>query len=827
MDTKIFEKKLGFDRIRELVKNYCVFELGKELCDDIIYHTDIEWIAKELALTDEFIKTFQLSGEFPTVSYFNLLPALESIRIEGSRLDVQSALQLKLSLETIYAIHKYLQKLDEVQFPNLRDLTRNHAVQPFVIEKLQSIFNRFGQIQDSASVELARIRKEINSKHQSAQKRIHQVLKEAKQMGIVESDTELSMRDGRLLIPIPSGNKRKIKGFIHDESATGKTSFVEPAELFELNNEVRELEIAEQREISRIMLELSDFLRPYLPELTQSYFFLARIDFIRAKALFAKNINAIKPALENESLIEWREAVHPLLLLHFRQEKKTVVPLSVKLDAGHHILLISGPNAGGKSVCLKTIGLLQYMLQCGLLVPVSQDTVFGIFTQFFVDIGDEQSIDNDLSTYSSHLNNMKGIVRHADNRSLVLLDEFGAGTEPLLGGAIAEAILEELVGRKTFGVITTHYTNLKHFALSTSGILNGAMLYDQQKMEPLFQLSIGKPGSSFAFEIARKIGLPEAIVQRASTKVGQDYLDFDRLLKQVSKDKKYWENKRKIARTTEKELSELAEKYRSELEYIEKERKKIIRDSKDEVSQILLTINKKIETAIREIREEQAEKEKTRKIRSELEAFTKEVKASLEKEAEGQKLLDLKAKEEANREKLPPAIKKELQTKKIVQFDESVIRLGDKVKLINEQTVGEVIDMNDKNLVVAFGNLMTSIARSKVVKISQNEYRQLNRNATPSTSKTGYNAQEKRLNFKHSIDVRGMRVDEAVQTIALYVDDCITFNVTEVKILHGTGNGILRHHIREFLKTNPLIASLRDEHIEMGGAGITIVRFEA
>lgn len=827
MDTKIFEKKLGFDRIRELIKDYCISELGKELVDELIHHTDPAEIAAELSLADEFVKTFQLPGEFPTVSYFNLLPALESIRIEGSRLDVQSALQLKLSLETIYAIHKYLLKLDEALFPNLRDLTREHAVQPFVIEKLQAIFNRFGQIQDSASLELSRIRKEIHSKHTSAQKRIHQVLKEAKQLGIVESDTELSMRDGRLLIPIPSGNKRKIKGFIHDESATGKTSFVEPAELFELNNEIRELELAEQREISRIMLELSDFLRPYLPELTQSYYFLGRIDFIRAKALFAANIHAIKPALINEPYIEWRDAVHPLLLLHFRPEKKMVVPLSVKLDIGHHLLLISGPNAGGKSVCLKTIGLLQYMFQCGLLVPVSQDSVFGIFTHFFVDIGDEQSIDNDLSTYSSHLNNMKGIVRNADDRSLVLLDEFGAGTEPLLGGAIAEAILEELVTRRTFGVITTHYTNLKHFALSTPGILNGAMLYDQQKMEPLFQLSLGKPGSSFAFEIARKIGLPESIIQRASTKVGQDYLDFDRLLKQVSKDKKYWENKRKIARTTEKELSELAEKYRSELEYIEKERKKILRDSKDEVSQILITINKKIESAIREIREEQADKEKTRKIRSELDAFTQEVKSSLEKEADGQRLNDLKAKEEANRKKLPPAIKKELQTKKTIQFDESIIRPGDKVKLINEQTVGEVIDMNDKNLVVAFGNLMTSIARTKVVKISQNEYRQLNRNASPSQAKSGYNVQEKRLNFKHSIDVRGMRVDEAVQTVALYVDDCISFNVTEVKILHGTGNGVLRHHLREFLKTNPLIHSLKDEHIELGGAGITVVRFEA
>jgi DNA mismatch repair protein MutS2 len=811
MESTLFEKKIGFDRIRDLIKNYCISELGKDECDLMNLMSDAIQIQYALSLADEFKMTFQLSAEFPTGSHYNLLPALESIRVEGSRLDVQSALQLKLSLETIYAIHKYLLKLDEIQFPNLRDLTRSHAIQPFVIEKLQSIFNRFGQIQDSASADLSKIRKDLSTKLQSVQKRIHQVLKEAKQLGIVEMDTELSMRDGRLLIPVPSGNKRKIKGFIHDESATGKTSFVEPAELFELNNEIRELELAEQREISKIMLDLSDFLRPYLPELKVSYYFLAKIDFIRAKALFAANIHAIKPPMVQESKIEWTDAVHPLLLLHFRQEKKTVVPLSIKLDATHHLLLISGPNAGGKSVCLKTVGLIQYMFQCGLLVPVKQDSEFGVFTQFFVDIGDEQSIDNDLSTYSSHLNNLKGIIRNADSRSLVLLDEFGAGTEPLLGGAIAEAILEDLVSKHTFGVITTHYTNLKHFALSTPGILNGAMLYDQQKMEPLFQLSIGKPGSSFAFEIARKIGLPEAVIQRASTKVGQDYLDFDRLLKQVSKDKKYWENKRKIARTTEKELSELAEKYRSELEYIEKERKKILKESKEEVGQILLQVNKKIEQAIREIREEQADKEKTRKIRADLEAFTKEVKDALDLNSGGKKLIELKAKEEANRKKLPPTIKKELQSKNVIQFDESVIRPGDKVKLLNESTVGDVMDMNEKNLIIAFGNLLTSIAKDKVVKISQNEFRQLTRSTNQTSPKVGYNVQEKRLNFKHTIDVRGMRVDEAVQAIALYIDDCISFNVTEVKILHGTGNGVLRHHLREFLKVNPLIVSLKDD----------------
>lgn len=825
MDLGIFERKIGFDRIRELLKSYCISELGVQEVEQLTLSLDVNEIEWRLALADEFGKLLTLVTDFPTTNYFDVVPALRGMRIEGSRLEVSAAVELKLSLETIQMIQKSIQKQDELAFPALIQLNREVLVQAFVVDKLQRIFNRQGQIQDQASPELYRIRKEIASKQTSVQRRIHQVLKEAKQQGIVEAETELTMRDGRLLIPVPSGNKRKIKGFIHDESATGKTAFVEPAELFEMNNEIRELEYAEQREISQIMLELTNYIRPYLPELFLAYEYLGKIDFLRAKARLSTRIKAYKPTLLNHPHINWMQAVHPLLYMHLAAEQKTIVPLDVRLDAQHKILLISGPNAGGKSVCLKTVGLLQYMVQSGLLVPASPDSEVGIFHTFFVDIGDEQSIDNDLSTYSSHLLNMKQIVKLADENSLVLLDEFGAGTEPLLGGAIAESILEELVERKSTALITTHYTNLKHFALSTPGILNGAMLYDQQKMEPLFQLSLGRPGSSFAFEIARKIGLPENIIQRASEKVGKDYLNFDKLLKQVAKDKKYWEHKRNQARITEKDLTALAEKYRIDLEYLERERKKILKASKEEVASILQSVNKRIEQAIREIREVQAEKEKTRQIRQELASFTDDVKETMEAEPAESRLAELQLEEKKRFKQLPHQVRKEVSLKKLPEVEVVRIRPGDKVKLLNESTSGEVVEMNDKNLVVAFGNLLTTIAIDKVVKISSEEYNKLNRNPVQA-SRMSYGVQEKRLNFKHSIDVRGMRVDDAIQVVSLYIDDCITLNVTEVKILHGTGNGILRHHIREYLFTIPLVASAVDERVELGGAGITVVRFE-
>lgn len=825
MDLAVFERKIGFDRIREMLKQACVSELGILEVDSMILSDVPEEIAYRLDLADEFRKLLQSGTDIPVSGYFNLTPALRSVRVPGSRLDLISALQLKQSLETIYSIFKLIQKQDEQVYPLLIAMNREVVIQQFVLEKLQSIFNRQGAIQDNASQELLRIRREMQSRQQSVHKKIHQVLKEAKQQGIVEADTELSMRDGRLLIPVPSGNKRKIKGFIHDESATGKTAFVEPTELFELNNEIRELELAEQREIAAILLELTNYIRPYLDDLLQVYMYLGKIDFLRAKSLFAGKLAAAKPKLIREPHLNWLDAYHPLLYLHLKSENKAIVPLTIHLDDQHHILLISGPNAGGKSVCLKTVGILQYMLQCGLLIPAKPDSEFGVFNSFFVDIGDEQSIDNDLSTYSSHLTNMKEIVKQAGDRSLILLDEFGAGTEPLLGGAIAESILEELVERRSFGVITTHYTNLKHFALSSDGLLNGAMLYDQQKMEPLFQLAIGRPGSSFAFEIARKIGLSEKIIQRATEKVGKDYLDFDKLLKQVAKDKKYWEHKRKIARAAEKDLTTLAEKYRLELEYIERERKKILKESREEASMILQSVNKKIENAIREIREVQAEKEKTRKIREEMQAFAREIEQKLDVDADVSRVAELKKEEKKRLQQLPPKVRKEIRKVEAPALEVNTIRPGDKVKLPNESTVGEVVEMNDKNLVVAFGNLLTSISKDKVLKISQEEFSKLNKSTQPA-SRMSYSMQEKRLNFKHSMDVRGMRVDDAIQVVSLYMDDCITLNVTEVKILHGTGNGILRHHIREFLRTIPLISSIKDEHVELGGAGITVVRFD-
>ncbi|HEX7584068.1 MAG TPA: endonuclease MutS2, partial [Prolixibacteraceae bacterium] len=521
-----------------------------------------------------------------------------------------------------------------------------------------------GKIKDYASPELSQIRKELLSKQSGVSKRLQAILKKAQDDGLVEEDASVAMRDGRAVIPVASAFKRKLNGIVHDESSTGKTSYIEPAEVVELNNQIRELEYAEIREIVRILTTFSNDIRPYLPDLLLAYEFLGKIDFIRAKAIYAIDINGIKPYLENKCQLEWESAVHPLLMLALRRENRKVVPLNITLTPKKHILLISGPNAGGKSVCLKTVGLLQYMLQCGLLIPVKESSATGIFDKLFIDIGDEQSIENDLSTYSSHLLNMKFFLKNSNEKTLVLIDEFGTGTEPMLGGAIAESILGQLNEMNTFGVITTHYTNLKHFASSSEGIENAAMMYDSAKMEPLFQLDIGKPGSSFAFEIARKIGLPEKILEDATEKIGKDHINFDKHLRDIVRDKRYWETKRQKIRKVEKSLDELAEKYETDLGQLDKQRKEILLKARQEADQILSEANKRIENTIFEIRESQADKEKTKLIRAKLTDFKKKVEESTTAQDEqiSLKIQKLKEKESSRNQKRAekkPAVVKE------------------------------------------------------------------------------------------------------------------------------------------------------------------------
>jgi len=817
-----FESKIGFDKIRELLKGRCLSNLGQELVDEIRFSSNFEELNESLSLVNEFVIIIREMENFPTSYYFDLREALSKIRIEGRFLEIEELFDLKRSLETISGIVRFLKQTKDDQFPFLKRLLSGVQVYPYVIERIEAILNKYGKIKDNASPELARIRKELLSKQSGVSKRLHAILKKAQDDGLVEDDASIAMRDGRAVIPIASALKRRMNGIVHDESATGKTSYIEPAEVVELNNEIRELEYAEMREIVKILTVFSNDIRPYLPDLILAYEFLGKIDFIRAKAIYSIDIKGIKPFFENKCQLDWESAVHPLLMRALQRENRKVVPLNIKLTPKKHILLISGPNAGGKSVCLKTVGLLQYMLQCGLLIPVRENSETGIFEKLFIDIGDEQSIENDLSTYSSHLMNMKFFLKNSNEMTLILIDEFGTGTEPMLGGAIAESILSQLNEMKTFGVITTHYTNLKHFASSSEGIENAAMMYDSSKMEPLFQLDIGKPGSSFAFEIARKIGLPEAILQDATDKIGKDHINFDKHLRDIVRDKRYWETKRLKIRKVEKSLDELAGKYEADLSQLDKQRKEIILKARQEADQVLAEANKRIENTIREIRESQADKEKTKLIRSKLVEFKMEIEDSANSQDDLilQKIKKLKEKESRRNEKRGEK-KPEIVREKEIEPD--VWKAGDKVLMTGNQNVGEILELNEKNAVVAFGHIRTSVSRDKLQKITSNEAKKIQRTYNQTMPNINKGLSEKRLNFKTEIDVRGQRGEEALQSIREFIDDAIMLDFSDLRILHGKGNGILKEMIRNYLKTEPAVKSFRDEHVQFGGAGITVV----
>jgi DNA mismatch repair protein MutS2 len=817
-----FESKIGFDKIRDLLKGRCLSTLGKELVDEIRFNSDFDELTETLSLVSEFVSILQEMENFPTSYYFDLREALVKIRIEGRFLEVEELFDLKRSLETISGIVRFLKQTKDDQLPCLKRLLSGVQVYPYVIERIDAILNKYGKVKDNASPELARIRKELMSKQAGVSKRLQAILKKAQDDGLVDEDASVAMRDGRAVIPVASALKRRLNGIVHDESATGKTSYIEPAEVVELNNQIRELEYAEMREIVRVLTTFSNEIRPYLPDLLQAYEFLGKIDFIRAKAIYAIDIDGIKPYLENKCQLEWEGAVHPLLMLALRRENRKVVPLNITLTPKKHILLISGPNAGGKSVCLKTVGLLQYMLQCGLLIPVRQSSATGIFDKLFIDIGDEQSIENDLSTYSSHLMNMKFFLKNSNEKTLVLIDEFGTGTEPMLGGAIAESILAQLNEMKTFGVITTHYTNLKHFASSAEGIENAAMMYDSSKMEPLFQLDIGKPGSSFAFEIARKIGLPEHILQDATEKIGKDHINFDKHLRDIVRDKRYWETKREKIRKVEKSLDELAGKYETDLSQLDKQRKEILLKARQDADQILSEANKRIENTIREIRESQADKEKTKQIRAKLADFKHEVEDSATSQDDliNQKIQKLKEKESRRNQKRGES---KPVVEKVKEAEPDVWKAGDKVLMAGNQNIGEILELNEKNAVVAFGHIRTSVSRDKLQKITNNEAKKIQRTYNQTMPNINKGMSEKRLSFKTEVDVRGQRAEEALGIIQSFIDDAIMLDFSELRILHGKGNGILKEMIRNYLKTEPAVKSFRDEHVQFGGAGITVV----
>lgn len=825
-----FEQKIGFDQIRSIIKNKCLCSLGIEKVDEMTFSDNFYTIDTLLNQVTEFMCILHGEEEFPDQNFFDLRTALKKTRVEGMYMNESELFDLRRSLETIKNIVMFLQgnnndeENTECPYPSLKKLTEDVIVFPQLISKINNILDKFGKIKDNASEQLLNIRRELASTAGSISRSLNSILKQAQSEGFVDKDVTPTMRDGRLVIPVNPGMKRKIKGIIHDESATGKTVFIEPTEVVEANNRIRELEGDERREIIRILTEFSKEVRPNINAILSSYEFLAEIDFIRAKALFSIDINAIKPSMENNQIIDWFDAVHPLLKISLEKHNKKIVPLEIVLNTNNRILLISGPNAGGKSVCLKTVGLLQYMIQCGIPVPMNEKSHTGVFGSIFIDIGDEQSIEDDLSTYSSHLMNMKNMIKYCDNKSIILIDEFGGGTEPQIGGAIAEAVLKRLNNKRTFGVITTHYQNLKHFAENNEGVINGAMLYDRHEMKPLFQLQVGNPGSSFAVEIARKIGLPEDVIADASDIVGSEYIQSDKYLQDIVRDKRYWETKRHNIRKREKQMEETIARYEKELTDLDKSRKEILAKAKEEAERIIKESNAKVENTIRQIKEAQAEKERTSIIRKELSDFRNEIldleKAAMEEKI-ARKMEKLKEKQERKKERK----EKKANTPDIhITEKPKPVSKGEFVKIKGQTSVGQIIEINGNNAVVMFGLMKTNV---KTERLERTEAPKQSIAATAKTSFVSNATQdkmyEKKLNFKHEIDVRGMRADEAIQAVTYFIDDAILVGAKSVRILHGTGSGILRTMIRQYLSGVTGISTFHDEHVQFGGAGITVV----
>jgi DNA mismatch repair protein MutS2 len=817
-----FENKIGFDRIRDMIAGTCMSTLGKTKAGTVSFMTGFDDVLRETTRTSEFQQIINFEEGFPSDHYYDVTLCLNKIRIEGSFPDVSEVYDLKRSLETIKSILNFFKNKDGKKYPELLSFCSSVKTFPFVLDTIDRIIDRNGEIKDNASKNLKDIRSELQSKTSSVTKRLHAILKLAQSEGIVDQDITVAIRNGRGVIPVSAYDKRKIKGLIHDQSATGKTVYIEPAEIVELNNDIIELEYDERREIARILTALADEIRPYIDELVLSNDFLGEIDFIRAKALLGIQLGSIKPRIIPKPYLGWRKAIHPLLHLSFiKTPGRKVVPLDIHLNEDDRILLISGPNAGGKSVCLKTVGLLQYMLQCGFTIPVSEGSETGIFRNIFIDIGDEQSIDNDLSTYSSHLINMKHFIKSASDETLILIDEFGTGTEPMLGGAIAEAILGALNKRRVYGVLTTHYTNLKHFASLTSGIVNGAMAFDNHLMQPLFQLYIGRPGSSFAFEIARKIGLPDDILNEASKKAGVENINYDRNLKDIARDKRYWEKKRQSIRDREKKLEELIEEYEKELSGTKSLRKEIISKAKDEAQMILKDSNKMIESTIRQIKEARAEKEKTKDVRQQFEEFKNTITADPAPET-----IQIDAKIERLREKEKRIRPIKVEKKKTeINVPVAPLKPGDPVRMKDTLAAGEIIEIKDNIVHVGFGNATLLVPLEKVERIDRDEFRKQMMASRGNTS-LNHEMTEKRSAFKPEIDLRGMRAEEALTMVQTFIDDAILVQYRNLRILHGKGNGILRQLVRQYLSTTGIVKSYRDEHVEFGGAGITVIELD-
>ena len=794
-----FENKIGFKAIRERLNELCISDMGKEFVDKMSFCTDVDEIRTYLRLIQDFQTLMQDGVPFPVRDYNDLREEFKHLSIDGTVISLESMFALKPTLSALSYIFKFFKSEASEKVPYLKALAEGITIDNHIFTEINRLIDDKGEIPDNASAELAEIRRDIRRKQSSIDHRMHKILVEAKNSGWTDSTAEMTIRDGRPVIPVRAADKRALRGFIHDESATGQTVYIEPAEIFETNNEIKELEYAERREINKILLAFTKILRPEIPNLLMAWRLLGLLDFIRAKAMLAHEFNCVIPEIIDEPMFDWIEARHPLLEQKLKGQGKRITPLDLKLGDNNRILVISGPNAGGKSVCLKTIGLIQYMLQCGLAIPVKIDSKCGVFHDMFIDIGDEQSLENDLSTYSSHLINMKELLEHGNERTLFLIDEFGTGTEPQLGGAIAEAILLKMNEKKAFGVVTTHYANLKLLADNHPGIVNGAMLFDTRYLQPLYVMMIGKPGSSFAFEIAKKIGFPNEILDSAAEISGREHLDFDQQLQQLEIEKKEVRKKEYELKVADKLLDEVVTKYKNHLAEIEKKKKQLLHEANKEAQALIDGANAKIEKTIREIKEAQAEKNRTKELREEL----KEMKQNL-------------ANEEKN-------LSKQLKTEEKEEIANADLKVGDMVCINELEVVGELLAITDTDVTIQFGDVRLRTTADKLRKISRSQARKAQQNPSYLRKSIMNDINEKAQHFNLTLDVRGQRGDEAVDNVAKYIDEANLLSIKEVSILHGKGNGILRKLIREYLSKQQCVQSFNDASLETGGAGITRV----
>ena len=832
IQPKDIEQRLGFDRIKSYTEKYCTTNGAKNKLTNVSFSNNRKRIAADLSLVAEMKLIIMFESNFPQTKFVDLDAFLLRLKSDGSHISAFELLTLCQGIKSVCQITGFFGERTKDKYPFLTLLTSRIEVFPEIVSNIERIIDSFGKIKDNASNELYDIRTKKSLKEREASKRILSIMKSAISSGVVEEDASVSIRDGRAVIPVLSANKKKLKGFIHDESATGKTSFIEPEEIVLINNEIKELEYQENREIIRILSVFTEDLRPSIPYLITNSDFIHTIDFLTAKAKVAIDIDAYKPIIEKETGLNLINARHPILEKALKIDKKPIVPLSVRLVKDKHIIVISGPNAGGKSVCLKTVGLLQYMIQCGFLIPASPNSEMGIFENMFVDIGDQQSIDNDLSTYSSHLENMKRILRYSNSNTLVLIDEFGSGTEPTVGGAIAEVILSKLEEKGCFGVITTHYTNLKYYASNAQGVVNGAMAFDVHNILPLYKLEMGIPGSSFAFEIAHKIGLPHDVIQLAKEKLDTTQISLERQLREIARDKLYWERKREEIKQSEKKYDSSIVQYQEQYEQLKSKRTDIMAKARKEAEEIVSGANKMIENTIREIKEAQAEKERTKEIRKSVSDYKDNIssgKSIDEIDKINRKIEQLRERDKNRFDKSLNKTSKQKPQKVEVVKPKRDILVDDKVRIIGQSVIGYVTSISKKKAVVAFGVISTTIGLDKLELMSNNDYRKQIKDSSVNYYSGGivtnqnYDVTDKKLNFQTEIDVRGQRVEDIYPIVEKFVDEAMMLGFKELKILHGKGTGALKEEIRKYLKTIPYVESARDEHIDFGGSGITVI----